>query len=469
LTDVVEFLPVFLRIHDRDCLVVGGGEIAARKVALLRRAGGRVTVVAPGLCPALAQQKESGAIAHRAAAFQAPDVEAFALVVAATADAAVNTAVSAAARARNIPVNVVDQPELCTFIFPSIVDRSPVLVAVSTGGASPVLARLLRARLETLIPAGYGRLAEIMQRFRGRVGQRFGNTVLRRRFWERILHGPVSEMIFAGREPAALELIERELTAATAVELAQGAVYLIGAGPGDPDLLTFRALRLMQQADVVLYDRLVTPQILDMVRREAERIYVGKRRDYHTVRQEEINHILVDLARQGKKVVRLKGGDPFIFGRGGEEIATLAEQGIPFQVVPGITAANGCAAYAGIPLTHRDYAQSVAFVTGHSRDPAIGLDWGSLIQPQQTLVIYMGLTGLNTICRELIAHGMNPGMPIALIEQGTTDEQRVLIGTLETLPEKIAGSNVHAPTLLIVGEVVKLHDSLAWFHPLRQP
>jgi uroporphyrin-III C-methyltransferase/precorrin-2 dehydrogenase/sirohydrochlorin ferrochelatase len=276
-------------------------------------------------------------------------------------------------------------------------------------------------------------------------------------------------MIFAGREPAALELIERELTAATAVELAQGAVYLIGAGPGDPDLLTFRALRLMQQADVVLYDRLVTPQILDMVRREAERIYVGKRRDYHTVRQEEINHILVDLARQGKKVVRLKGGDPFIFGRGGEEIATLAEQGIPFQVVPGITAANGCAAYAGIPLTHRDYAQSVAFVTGHSRDPAIGLDWGSLIQPQQTLVIYMGLTGLNTICRELIAHGMSPGMPVALIEQGTTDEQRVLIGTLETLPEKIAGSNVHAPTLLIVGEVVKLHDSLAWFHPLRQP
>jgi uroporphyrin-III C-methyltransferase/precorrin-2 dehydrogenase/sirohydrochlorin ferrochelatase len=469
LTDVVEFLPVFLRIHDRDCLVVGGGEVAARKVALLRRAGGRVTVVAPGLCPALAQQKESGAIAYRAAAFQAPDVEAFALVVAATADAAVNTAVSAAARARNIPVNVVDQPELCTFIFPSIVDRSPVLVAVSTGGASPVLARLLRARLETLIPAGYGRLAEIMQRFRGRVGQRFGNTVLRRRFWERILHGPVSEMIFAGREPAALELIERELTAATAVELAQGAVYLIGAGPGDPDLLTFRALRLMQQADVVLYDRLVTPQILDMVRREAERIYVGKRRDYHTVRQEEINHILVDLARQGKKVVRLKGGDPFIFGRGGEEIATLAEQGIPFQVVPGITAANGCAAYAGIPLTHRDYAQSVAFVTGHSRDPAIGLDWGSLIQPQQTLVIYMGLTGLNTICRELIAHGMSPGMPVALIEQGTTDEQRVLIGTLETLPEKIAGSNVHAPTLLIVGEVVKLHDSLAWFHPLRQP
>jgi uroporphyrin-III C-methyltransferase/precorrin-2 dehydrogenase/sirohydrochlorin ferrochelatase len=347
------------------------------------------------------------------------------------------------------------------------VDRSPVLVAVSTGGASPVLARLLRARLETLIPAGYGRLAEVMRRFRGRVGQRYGNTVLRRRFWERILHGPASDLILAGREPAALELIERELTAVTDAALGQGAVYLIGAGPGDPDLLTFRALRLMQQADVVLYDRLVTPQILDMVRREAERIYVGKKRDYHTVRQEEINQILVDLARQGKKVVRLKGGDPFIFGRGGEEIATLAAQGIPFQVVPGITAANGCAAYAGIPLTHRDYAQSVVFVTGHSRD-AVRLDWGNLIQPQQTVVIYMGLTGLNEICRELIAHGMKPEMPIALVEQGTTEHQRVLIGTLATLPGKIAGSAVHAPTLLIVGEVVRLHDTLAWFQPSNE-
>jgi uroporphyrin-III C-methyltransferase/precorrin-2 dehydrogenase/sirohydrochlorin ferrochelatase len=275
----------------------------------------------------------------------------------------------------------------------------------------------------------------------------------------------VSDLILAGREPAALELIERELTAVTDAELGQGAVYLIGAGPGDPDLLTFRALRLMQQADVVLYDRLVTPQILDMVRREAERIYVGKKRDYHTVRQEEINQILVDLARQGKKVVRLKGGDPFIFGRGGEEIATLAAQGIPFQVVPGITAANGCAAYAGIPLTHRDYAQSVVFVTGHSKDHAVKLDWGNLIQPQQTLVIYMGLTRLNDICRELIAHGMRPETPIALVEQGTTEHQRVLIGTLATLPGKIAGNEVHAPTLLIVGEVVRLHDSLAWFHP----
>ncbi len=464
----MDFLPVFLQLRDRDCLVVGGGEIAARKTGLIRGAGGRVTVIAPELCPELAACKLRGEIAHRAGAFQAPDVEAFAIVVAATDDTQVNTAVSAAARARNIPVNVVDAPELCSFIFPSIVDRSPVLVAVSSGGASPVLARQLRARLETMIPAGYGRLAEMLGRFRGSVRQRFGSTIERRRFWEHILHGPVSELVFSGREQEAEDLIARQLAANGTHDLKRGEVYLIGAGPGDPDLLTFRALRLMQQADVVLYDRLVSPQILDLVRREAERIYVGKRRDYHVFRQEEINRVLVELALQGKRVVRLKGGDPFIFGRGGEEIASLAKEGIRFQIVPGITAANGCAAYAGIPLTHRDYAQSVVFVTGHSRDNSVALDWDGLVQPQQTLVIYMGLTGIDTICRELIAHGMSPTFPVALIEQGTTRNQRVITATLERLPSLVAMNDVHAPTLLIVGEVVRLRETLAWFSPDRE-
>lgn len=461
----MEFLPVFLQLHDRDCLVVGGGEVAARKAALIHRAGGRVTVIAPALCALLSEQVVHGGIAHRAAEFRPGDVDGFVIVVAATDDEAVNAAVAAAAHARGIPVNVVDRPQLCSFIFPSIVDRSPVLVAVSSGGASPVLARLLRARLETLIPAGYGRLAAVMRRYRERVGRRLADTVQRRRFWERILEGPASEMILAGREAAACKLIESELAAADKAGLGRGEVYLIGAGPGDPDLLTFRALRLMQQADVVLYDRLVAPRILDLVRREAERIYVGKRRDYHTVRQEEISRILVELARQGKKVVRLKGGDPFIFGRGGEEIASLAVEGVPFEVVPGITAANGCAAYAGIPLTHRDYAQSVTFVTGHSKDGRVTLDWGRLVQPQQTVVIYMGLSGLDTICRELVAHGMPATMPAALIEQGTTEHQRVLVGTLESLPASVAGCDVHAPTLLIVGEVVRLHSTLSWYQP----
>ncbi len=461
----MDFLPVFLQLRDRECLVVGGGEVAARKVGLIRRAGGRVTVIAPTLCPGLEEWKARGEIAHRPLEFRPADVETFTVVVAATGDAGVNAAVSAAAHARHIPVNVVDAPGLCSFIFPSIVDRSPVLVAVSSGGASPVLARQLRARLETMIPAGYGRLAEMLGRFRARVGRRFGSALERRRFWERILQGSVSELVFSGREREAEDMIERELSGDGDSGLTRGEVYLVGAGPGDPDLLTFRALRLMQQADVVLYDRLVSPQVLDLVRREAERIYVGKRRDYHALRQEEINRILVDLARQGKKVVRLKGGDPFVFGRGGEEIADLAGQGIPFQVVPGITAANGCAAYAGIPLTHRDHAQSVVFVTGHSRDDGVDLDWGGLIRPQQTLVIYMGLTGLETLCRELIAHGMSPATPAALIEQGTTPNQRVIAATLETLPERVANSGVHAPTLLIVGEVVRLHRTLAWFRP----
>ncbi len=461
----MDFLPIFLQLRDRDCLVVGGGEVAARKIGLIRRAGGRVTVIAPELCTDLAELTSRGEILHRAGEFRPADVDAFAIVVAATGDAAVNTAVSAAAHARNIPVNVVDAPGLCSFIFPSIVDRSPVLVAVSSGGTSPVLARQLRARLETMIPAGYGRLAEMLGRFRTRVGRSLGSSMERRRFWERILQGPASELVLSGREREAEELIERELVAGTDAGLTHGEVYLIGAGPGDPDLLTFRALRLMQQADVVLYDRLVSPEILDLVRREAERVYVGKRRDYHALRQEEINRILVEHARQGRKVVRLKGGDPFIFGRGGEEIASLAGEGIPFQVVPGITAANGCAAYAGIPLTHRDYAQSVAFVTGHSRDNGAAFDWNGLIQPQQTLVIYMGLARLDAICRELVAHGMSPAMPAALIEQGTTRNQRVIAATLESLPQLVAMNDVHAPTLLIVGEVVRLHQSLAWFSP----
>lgn len=461
----MDFLPIFLQLRDRDCLVVGGGEVAARKIGLIRRAGGRVTVIAPELCTDLAELTSRGEIVHRAGEFRPADVDAFAIVVAATGDAAVNTAVSAAAHARNIPVNVVDAPGLCSFIFPSIVDRSPVLVAVSSGGTSPVLARQLRARLETMIPAGYGRLAEMLGRFRTRVGRSLGSSMERRRFWERILQGPASELVLSGREREAEELIERELVAGTDAGLTHGEVYLIGAGPGDPDLLTFRALRLMQQADVVLYDRLVSPEILDLVRREAERVYVGKRRDYHALRQEEINRILVEHARQGRKVVRLKGGDPFIFGRGGEEIASLAGEGIPFQVVPGITAANGCAAYAGIPLTHRDYAQSVAFVTGHSRDNGAAFDWNGLIQPQQTLVIYMGLARLDAICRELVAHGMSPAMPAALIEQGTTRNQRVIAATLESLPQLVAMNDVHAPTLLIVGEVVRLHQSLAWFSP----
>ncbi len=461
----MEFLPININIRDRDCLVVGGGEVAARKAGLLCRAGGRVTVVAPALAGVLETLRAGGEITYRDKRFESTDLASCVLVIAATDDETVNAAVAEAAQARRIPVNVVDQPELCTFILPSIVDRSPLLISVSSGGASPVLARTLRARLETLIPNAYGRLAELVRRYRPAVQQRFASGASRRRFWEHVFDGPIAELVLSGREQAAAERLEAALREPEDAGLTQGEVWLIGAGPGDPDLLTFRALRLMQRADVVLYDRLVTPGILDLVRREAERIYVGKKRDYHAVRQEEINQLLIEHARAGKRVVRLKGGDPFVFGRGGEEIATLMEEGIPFQVVPGITAANGCAAYAGIPLTHRDHAQSVVFVTGQLRNGAVQLDWPSLVQPRQTLVVYMGLSGLEQICAELVRHGMKAAMPAALIGQGTTEHQRVIIGTLETLPALVAGQEIHAPTLLIVGEVVTLHDRLSWFEP----
>ncbi len=460
----MDFLPVSLNIKDQPCLVVGGGEIATRKVGMLLRAGAHVKVVSPVITEELSELSATGKILHHTAAFQESDLVGVMLVIAATNDVTINQHISDLARQRALLINVVDEPALCNFILPSIVDRSPVMVAVSTGGASPVLARLLRARLETLIPASYGRLADLGARFRGQVKQRLPDIVQRRRFWEHIFQGPIAEMVHAGHDNEACLAVQSALDdTPNSLARARGEVYLVGAGPGDPDLLTFRALRLMQQTDVVLYDRLVTPEILELVRREAERIYVGKKRAFHAVRQDEINQLLVRLAKEGKRVLRLKGGDPFIFGRGGEEIETLAEEGIQFQVVPGITAASGCASYAGIPLTHRDYSQSVVFVTGHLKDGSVNLDWASIIQPKQTVVIYMGLTGLDQLCHELISHGMPATLPVALVQQGTTPQQRVLVGTLTSLPGIVATSEVHAPTLLIIGNVVKLRDKLAWF------
>lgn len=462
----MDYLPIFIALKKRPCVVVGGGEVAARKAALLLKAGAQVTVVAPELGTTLAQWAGAGKVVHRAAAFNPSDLDNCVLVIACTDQPQVNRRVHETAVHRNIPVNVVDDPELCTFIMPSIIDRSPVVAAVSTGGVSPVLARLIRVRLETLIPSGYGRLAALAAEFRDKVKQRFARPEDRRIFWERILQGPVAEMVFSGHDEAARAQVEKALEKGGEADI--GEVYLVGGGPGEPDLLTFRALRLMQQADVVVYDRLVSKAVLDLVRRDAERIYVGKERDRHALPQEGINQLLVRLAKEGRRVCRLKGGDPFIFGRGGEEIDTLAQEGIPFQVVPGITAASGVASYAGIPLTHRDYAQSVIFVTGHKKDGTINLNWDALVQPQQTVVFYMGLLGVPLICRELMAHGMSPDMPIALVQKGTTPEQRVFCSTLGNMPDLVKASNVKPPTLIIVGEVVKLHDKLAWFKPRPQ-
>jgi uroporphyrin-III C-methyltransferase / precorrin-2 dehydrogenase / sirohydrochlorin ferrochelatase len=461
----MKYLPVFLDITITPSLVVGGGVVAARKVEQLRRANAQVTVVAPELCSELSGLADAQLIKYVCSDFSEDNLQDKMLVIAATDDANVNKRVSELAKERNLPVNVVDNPELCSFIMPSIVDRDPVQIAISTGGASPVLARLLRARLESLIPSSYGNLAKLMRKFRAKVKAKLPDMQQRRRYWENVLQGPIAEMIYAGQEELARNALEKTLSAADDVVNQTGEVYLVGAGPGDPDLLTFRALRLMQQAEVVLYDRLVAPVIVDLCRKDAERIYVGKKRDQHALPQAEISQLLADLAKQGKRVLRLKGGDPFIFGRGGEEIELLAAENIPFQVIPGITSASGCASYAGIPLTHRDYANTCVFITGHLKDGSMDLNWETLIQPGQTIAVYMGVMCLEVLSRELIARGLPKTMPAALIQQGTTPQQKVYIGDLATLPEISKQKDIKPPTMIIIGEVVKLHESLSWFEP----
>ncbi|MBC7756663.1 MAG: uroporphyrinogen-III C-methyltransferase, partial [Bdellovibrio sp.] len=391
------------------------------------------------------------------------------MVIAATDDEAVNEAVSIAAKTQNIPVNVVDAPALCTFTMGSIIDRSPVVIAISSEGNAPVLARYIRAKIETMLPATYGRIADIAGEFREQVKAKFGTTQARRIFWEGVLQGSFVERVLSGQEQSAREQLAGLIIDADANKN-QGEVFLVGGGPGDPDLLTFRALRLMQQCDVCVYDKLVSPEVMELVRRDAELIFVGKSRDQHTMPQEEINELLAKLALQGKRVLRLKGGDPFIFGRGGEEIETLMAHGVPFQVVPGITAANGVSSYAGIPLTHRDYAQACLFITGHlkaneSKELTLDLDWVAMSRPRQTVVIYMGLVGLKEICEKLIEHGVAATMPVAVVQQGTTQRQKVVTATLADLAEKVALAGMKPPCLTIVGEVVKLREKLNWFEP----
>ncbi|MEQ1662916.1 MAG: siroheme synthase CysG [Thiobacillus sp.] len=460
----MNYLPIFLDLRGRRCLVVGGSETAARKAELLLRAGAQVDVAATALHEGWARVPNADKVTRVADHFTATLLDGKDAVIVVEADVAAAQVIADAARARHIPVNVADKPALCSFILPSIIDRSPIMVAVSSGGESPVLARMLRARLETMIPAAYGHLSALASRYKERVKAAI-QPEQRRAFWEKVFLSPVAEMVFSGRDGEAEQRLQEMIQQAASEPISRGEVYLVGAGPGNPDLLTFRALRLMQQADVIVHDRLVSQPILDMCRRDAERIYVGKERDDHAVPQEEINLMLVRLAKEGKRTLRLKGGDPFIFGRGGEEIETLVEHGVPFQVVPGITAAAGVASYAGIPLTHRDYAQSVAFVTGHLKDNTFNMNWDGIARHDQTIVIYMGLKGLPLLCEALIKHGLDNTTPAAIIQQGTLPTQRVVTGTLTTLPALAAAAGLKAPTLIIVGNVVKLREKLGWFQP----
>ena len=466
----MQALPIFLNIKQRHCVVIGGGDVAMRKVSMLLKANAAITLYSPEICHELQDLVDTQKIQYKCAIFEQNQIKSACLVIAATDDEAVNIAVSLAAKAQNIPVNVVDAPHLCTFTMGSIIDRSPVVIAISSEGNAPVLARYIRAKIETMLPATYGRIADIAGEFRDSVKAKFGTTQARRIFWEGVLQGSFVERVLSGQEQAAREQLSDLIENADATKN-QGEVFLVGGGPGDPDLLTFRALRLMQQCDVCVYDKLVSPEVMELVRRDAELIFVGKSRDQHTMPQEEINTLLAKLAQQGKRVLRLKGGDPFIFGRGGEEIETLMAHGVPFQVVPGISAANGVSSYAGIPLTHRDYAQACLFITGHlkakagSTELTLDLDWVAMSRPQQTVVIYMGLVGLKEICEKLIEHGVASTMPVAVVQQGTTQRQKVVTATLADLSEKVAQAGLKPPCLTIVGEVVRLRETLNWFKP----
>ncbi|MDZ4792332.1 MAG: siroheme synthase CysG [Hyphomicrobiales bacterium] len=462
----MDHLPVFFDVRDKKVVITGGGTVAARKSDMALRAGARVVVFADELSAEFKDIEAHERFAHQPGFPTQEDVNNAVLVYGGEEDLELDGALFRMARAARTPCNVADTQQFCDFITPAILDRSPIVAAVSSSGASPILARSIKAQLETIVPPNYGDLAEWAKGFREEVAARLTDGADRRRFWEIVMDGPVAASFLAG----AVTEAEAELRTTLDAEAdgvsrgVRGEVYLVGAGPGDPDLLTFRALRLMQKAEVVLYDRLIGPQILNLVRRDAERIFVGKEQQNHVMPQEDISRMLVRLAKEGKRVLRLKGGDPFIFGRGGEEIEELAREGIPFQVVPGITAAAGCAAYAGIPLTHRDHAQTCIFVTAHmKKDGALDLNWDVLVRPHQTLAVYMGLSTLGALTTQLMQHGAAGDLPVAVVDNGTRPDQQVITGVLRDIAEKTMTAGLRGPSMVIIGTVVTLRENLAWF------
>jgi|TARA_B110000091_G_scaffold131227_1_gene140633 uroporphyrin-III C-methyltransferase/precorrin-2 dehydrogenase/sirohydrochlorin ferrochelatase len=461
----VQYLPIFTKLDNKPVLVVGGGEVALRKCRAFLKARASVTLVAPWFCDELKEHAHNNEVTLIDAYFDESHLDGKMLVIAATDRDEVNNNVFELANARNVFVNVVDDQPKCTFIFPSIVDRDPITIAISSAGTAPVLARRLREKLETLIPHHIGPLATLVGGFRDKVKKRFKHFSDRRQFWEGVFDSSVVSKVQTGDTQAAQQQLEQMLDAKAEPE---GEVYVVGAGPGDPELLTLKALQLMQQADVVVYDFLVSDEIMELVRRDADLICVGKRLGDHSVVQEDTNQMLVDLAKQGKKVCRIKGGDPFIYGRGGEEVQVLAANNVNYQIVPGITAAAGCSAYAGIPLTHRDHAQAIQFVTGHCKKDGQELDWQSLAKANQTLAIYMGVIKSPHIQSELLKHGRKADTPVAIIENGTRKNQRVVTGQLGELADLIERNSIISPALLIIGEVAALHSQLAWFGKSEQ-
>ena len=461
----MDHLPIFLDVKGKKVLVDGGNTAAARRVERALSAGAHVHVFCPNMSDEFRTLRDHPGVTHH---LRAPGPEDFIDCVVAYGASEIeerDKKLYDMAKEAKVLVNVADVTKYCDFITPSIVDRSPLVVAISSGGNAPVIARILRARIEVMLPAAYGRLAAFVGTFRDKVMAKLTSTESRRHFWENTIEGQAGDHFLAGDEEKAAARLEADLeAAATGAETAQmGEVFLVGAGPGDPDLLTFRALHIMQRADVVLFDRLVSDEIMTLVRRDAERVYVGKSPQQHTMVQEDISELMVELAKQGKRVLRLKGGDPFIFGRGGEELALLAEHKVPFQVIPGITAASGCASYAGIPLTHRDHAQSCVLITAHGRDGVLDLDWDRLVRPDQTVVVYMGLSSVGILSEQFIKHGLDSGTPAAVVDNGTRANQQVVAGNLGNIAKRVEESAIKGPALIIIGSVVSLREELKWF------
>ena len=454
----MDYFPAFLRLDGKRVLLVGGGDVALRKARLLLDAGARLSIVTPETIAAVDELVRGRDVTISRRAVRASDVDGHWLVVSATGVPDVERAVARACDAAQVFCNAVDDAEHCSFITPAVIDRSPVVVAISSGGAAPVLARRLKSTIEALLPAGVGTLADLAGRWRARVAGRLGNFSARLRFWERVFDGRVADEVYAGRVQVADGMIATLLDAADDAATSSGSrgfAWLTGAGPGDPDLVTLKALQAMQAADVILHDRLVSDEVLALARRDAERIAVGKTPGCTLNAQEQTNALLVRLVAAGKRVCRLKGGDPFIFGRGGEEAEALSAAGLPFAVIPGITAAAGCAASAGIPLTHRDSAQSLVLLTGHGKDSVDTLDWPSLARDRQTLAVYMGVRRFPELMQNLTANGRPADTPVAIIERGTTPDERVLRGTLGQLPMLATAHNVRSPAMLIIGDVAR--------------
>ena len=457
----MDYFPVFLDLTNKKCVIIGGGDVAHRKTKAIIKSGATAHVVSVELSEKFKDFSTEKCILIKEE-FDLTHLDGAALVIAATNSTITNKKIALGANELNIPVNVVDEPSLCSCIMPAFIDKSPVIIAISTGGNSPVLTRRLKEIIEISLPSNIDLLSKLMGSWREKVKAKFSSFDMRLKFWEDIMESEIPSLVFKNKVEFANQKIRERLETKN-FSNSVGEVYLVGAGPGDPDLLTLRALRLMYQSDVVLYDRLVSKQVLEKIRPDAEFISVGKSESQHTVEQNKINEMLILLAKQGKKVLRLKGGDPFIFGRGGEEIEELSNSKIPFQVVPGVTAASGCGSYAGIPLTHRDYSQSVRFLTGHLKDGKLELDWKKLVNKQETLVFYMGLLSLPTICNELIGHGLSSNTPIAAIEYGTTPNQRVVASTLDKICGEVSKLELKSPTTLIIGEVVRLRRQLSWY------